>query len=226
MFDHVGIRVGDLDESRRFYELAGKPRAFILVGRDDFVSRRLHVGFGVTSREEVDAWWQRLVDAGYERDGEPGPRPQYTESYYGAFVVDPDGNSVEAVHHEHVHHGIDHLWLGTHDVAAAKAFYETIAPAVGLRLVRDEPGRVSFRSNGGSFTFVDDGREPTERVHVAFAAPDREAVERFHAAAVAAGYRDNGGPGERPQYHAGYFGAFVLDPDGHNIEAVSGGLQG
>jgi catechol 2,3-dioxygenase-like lactoylglutathione lyase family enzyme len=56
--------------------------------------------------------------------------------------------------------------------------------------------------------------------HVAFAAPDRAAVDRFHAAALTAGGRDNGGPGLRPHYHPDYYGAFILDPDGHNIEAV------
>src|SRR6185503_19398027 len=85
---------------------------------EDFVSRNLHVAFGVPSRDEVDAWWRRIVDAGYESAGEPGPRPQYGETYYGAFVLDPDGNSAEAVHHERSSHGVDHLWLGTRDVAA------------------------------------------------------------------------------------------------------------
>jgi catechol 2,3-dioxygenase-like lactoylglutathione lyase family enzyme len=86
--------------------------------------------------------------------------------------------------------------------------------------VHDAPDRFRFRGDGGSFTFVDDGGEPTERVHVAFAAPDQATVDRFHADALAAGYRDNGAPGPRPQYSASYYGAFVFDPDGHNIEAV------
>jgi catechol 2,3-dioxygenase-like lactoylglutathione lyase family enzyme len=99
VFDHVGIRVADFDASRRFYELAAKPREFIIVGGDDFVSRRLHVGFGVASRDGVDAWWRRLVDAGYDSGGEPGLRPEYSEGYYGAFVLDPDGHNIEAVFH-------------------------------------------------------------------------------------------------------------------------------
>jgi catechol 2,3-dioxygenase-like lactoylglutathione lyase family enzyme len=61
---------------------------------------------------------------------------------------------------------------------------------------------------------------PTENVHLAFAAPDRETVDGFHRVATAAGYRDNGPPGERAVYHPGYYAAFVLDPDGHNVEAV------
>jgi catechol 2,3-dioxygenase-like lactoylglutathione lyase family enzyme len=232
VFDHVAIRVSDGDASRRFYTLAlGEPgyddgewvlwHDFGLVEGAD-VARRLHVAFGVPDRAAVDAWWRRLVDAGYTSDGEPGARPQYNETYYGAFVLDPDGHSVEAVHHQaSVAAGIDHLWLRTRDVAAAKRFYETVAPVLGLRLVHDSPDRVRFAFTGrpGSFTFVGAG-EPTEHVHVAFSVPDLAAVEAFHAAALAAGYEDNGGPGERPQSAAGYYGAFVLDPDGHNVEAV------
>jgi predicted lactoylglutathione lyase len=62
--------------------------------------------------------------------------------------------------------------------------------------------------------------EPTKNVHIAFAARNREEVDEFHRLAIKAGYRDNGPPGERPIYHEGYYGAFVLDPDGNNIEAV------
>ena len=199
---------------------AHRPRAFILVDGDDFVSRRLHVAFGVPSRADVDAWWQRLIDTGYESDGDPGPRPQYSESYYGAFVRDPDGNGAEAVHRAGVNVGLDHLRFRTRDFAATRAFYDTIAPFVGLRVADEGPNRVLYLGDRSLLGFVDDGTEPTERVHVAFAAPDEDTVDRFHAAAIAAGYRDNGGPGERPQYHAGYYAAFVLDPDGHNIEAV------
>jgi catechol 2,3-dioxygenase-like lactoylglutathione lyase family enzyme len=71
----------------------------------------------------------------------------------------------------------------------------------------------------GSFTFVP-GEPLTEHVHLAFPAPDRATVDEFHRVALAAGYRDNGAPGERPHYHPGYYGAFVIDPDGHNVEAV------
>jgi catechol 2,3-dioxygenase-like lactoylglutathione lyase family enzyme len=235
VFDHVEIRVRDRDASHRFYTVAlGEPthdgdvtewRDFGLL-EEDFVSRNLHVAFGVPSREHVDAWWQRLVDAGYESDGKPGVRPEYSESYYGAFVLDPDGNSAESVHHAHSSSGIDHLWLGTRDVAAARAFYTAVAPVLGLRLVNDEPGRVRFRGDGASFTFVDDGRPVTERMHIAFSAPDEATVDAFHAAAIESGFRDNGQPGERPHYHPGYYGAFVLDPDGHNVEAVFHGRPG
>src|SRR5439155_19894514 len=107
----------------------------------------------------------------------------------------------------------------TRDVAAQKRFYETIAPVVGIELRRDETDRVAFRGDGGSMSFVT-GETPTENVHLAFAAPDNATVDEFHRVALAAGYRDNGAPGERLVYHPGYYGAFVLDPDGHNVEAV------
>ena len=89
----------------------------------------------------------------------------------------------------------------------------------GARLVHDSPERVRFSDGVGSFSFGH-GNEPTENVHVAFGVGDRAAVEEFHRVATAAGHLDNGAPGERLEYHPGYYAAFVLDPDGHNIEAV------
>ena len=231
MFDHVEIHVSDLAASRAFYgEALGLPTfegelvewgdfGIVAVDAEHPLTRRLHIAFGAESRAEVDAWWNRMTEAGYESDGEPGPRPQYSASYYGAFVVDPDGNSVEAVHHSTSRaREIDHLWLRTHDLAAAKSFYETVAPVVGITLCRDAPEWVLFSDGRGSFSFVEG--TPTEHVHFAFGVPDFDAVVRFHEAALAAGYRDNGAPGERPQYHPGYYGSFVLDADGHNVEAV------
>ena len=231
VFDHVELHVSDLAASRAFYgEALGLPTfegelvewgdfGIVAVDAEHPLTRRLHIAFGAESRDDVDAWWNRMTEAGYESDGEPGPRPQYSDSYYGAFVLDPDGNSVESVHHGTSHaREIDHLWLRTRDVAAAKRFYESVAPVVGITLRRDEPEWVLFSDGRGSFSFVEGA--PTEHVHLAFGVPDYGAVVRFHEAALAAGYRDNGAPGERPQYHPGYYGAFVLDPDGHNVEAV------
>ncbi|MFL5926870.1 MAG: VOC family protein [Gaiellaceae bacterium] len=114
---------------------------------------------------------------------------------------------------------MDHLWLRAREVAEAKRFYETIASVVGIRTTHDAPDRVQFSDGVGSFSFVAGG-EPTEHVHLAFGVGDIETVDAFHRAATAAGYADNGAPGERPEYHAGYYGAFVCDPDGHNVEAV------
>ena len=84
----------------------------------------------------------------------------------------------------------------------------------------DEPGRVQFTGEDYNFSLIDDERPLTENVHLAFTAGDTASVYAFHRAALDAGYRDNGAPGERPEYHRGYYGAFVLDPDGNNVEAV------
>jgi catechol 2,3-dioxygenase-like lactoylglutathione lyase family enzyme len=103
--------------------------------------------------------------------------------------------------------------------AAAKRFYETIAPYAGIRLADDTPERVQFRFDDGSFSLV--AGPPTEHVHLAFAAGDDATVDAFHRAARDAGYRDNGAPGERAEYHPAYHGAYVLDPDGNNVEVVN-----
>jgi catechol 2,3-dioxygenase-like lactoylglutathione lyase family enzyme len=115
---------------------------------------------------------------------------------------------------------IDHLWIRVADLAAARRFYETVAPHVGIRLTVDTPERARFVGENGSFSLIAGG-QPTENLHMAFGARENATVDAFHRAATEAGYRDNGAPGERPLYHAGYYGVFVLDPDGNNIEAVN-----
>src|SRR4051812_42368773 len=185
-----------------------------IVFDDGPVAERLHIAFYAPTRELVDAFHQAGVDAGFRSDGEPGPR-DYTPSYYGAFLLDPDGHSVEAVHlEENRRQGhVDHLWLRTPDASAIAAFYESVAPVMGFEVDRKSPEHTHVHTAGGSFSYIE-GEPQTKHVHIAFPAPDNATVEAFHAAAVAAGYADNGGPGERPQYHPGYYGAFVLDPDG------------
>lgn len=242
MFDHVQIAVSDLPASERFYRtvlsvLGVEPHHadsqlvewpgwdLAATDRDHPVTHGLHVGFRAPDRAAVDAFWRAGVDAGYRSDGEPGPRAEYHPDYYGAFLLDPDGNSIEALHGEpelRVPAGrIDHLWVRVGDLEASRRFYATIAPHAGLRLGDDEAGRVQFRGDGDSFSLIDDERPQTEHVHIAFRAGEDAAVREFHAAALAAGHEDNGAPGERPAYHPGYYGAFVLDPDGNNIEVVN-----
>jgi catechol 2,3-dioxygenase-like lactoylglutathione lyase family enzyme len=238
VFDHVEITASDRAASEAFYDLVlatlgaeklhsdeelAEWKDFSLVtasgGRQ--VTRRLHIGFVAPSHEHVDAFWHAGTEAGYRDDGAPGPRPQYRDDYYGAFLLDPDGNSAEAVHHGNMRVGgwIDHVWIRVADVAASRAFYETIAPHAGFRLKHAEPEHAQFAGTSGSFSLVKG--EPTEALHIAFPAADDEPVRRFHRAATELGYRDNGAPGERPVYHAGYYAAFVLDPDGNNVEVVN-----
>jgi catechol 2,3-dioxygenase-like lactoylglutathione lyase family enzyme len=142
--------------------------------------------------------------------------------YYGAFLLDPDGNSAEAVTFSEPREGdnvIDHLWIRVADVDASRRFYETIGRFAGIQLSTERPERVHFAGANRSFALVQG--EPTQNVHLAFPAADHATVEEFHRAATAAGYRDNGPPGERPVYHRGYYGAYVLDPDGNNVEVVN-----
>jgi catechol 2,3-dioxygenase-like lactoylglutathione lyase family enzyme len=236
VFDHVTISASDRGASERFYDTvlaaigvakdaSGEVYAewgdFSLAQAAGAVTRRLHIGFQASSRELVDAFWRAGVDAGYRDDGEPGPRPKYMDDYYGGFLLDPDGNSAEAVHHGELRGGsvIDHLWMRVADVAASRRFYETIAPRAGIHLVLDTPERPRFE--GGSSTFSLVAGEPTENLHMAFPATENATVDAFHRTGIEAGYRDNGGPGERAVYHPGYYGAYLLDPDGNNVEVVN-----
>jgi len=238
VFDHVTVRVSDRRASERFYdtvlgavgiertatsELGPEWNDFSLTAASAEIppTRGLHVGFGARSTGDVDTFWRAGLDAGFESDGEPGPRPIYGDDYYGGFLLDPDGNSVEAVHFEGSLTGaIDHLWIRVANVEASKRFYETIAPHAPIRLTTDTPERAQFTGEPGSFSVLS-GDHVTENLHMAFPASENQAVDDFHHAALEAGYRDNGGPGERPEYHQGYYGAFVLDPDGNNIELVN-----
>ena len=116
---------------------------------------------------------------------------------------------------------IDHIQLVVRDLAASRRFYEAVLKPLGI----------SIGGEGDSYFWADElfvssqdseaaQGQLTGRHHLAFQAADRAAVDAFHKAALAAGGTDNGAPGERPHYHPGYYGAFALDPDGNNIEAV------
>jgi catechol 2,3-dioxygenase-like lactoylglutathione lyase family enzyme len=116
---------------------------------------------------------------------------------------------------------LDHVTLGVSDFEQAKAFYDSALHPLGIeRLYAEGDGAAGYGANGKAFFWI--GRKGVLQTgaHVAFTAPDRETVDRFYKAALAAGGRDNGAPGLRPHYDPDYYGAFVLDPDGHNIEAV------
>lgn len=110
---------------------------------------------------------------------------------------------------------IDHVHLRAADLDAAKRFYRAALEALG----RADAIRESADHFNADELWIDRADGPVSRVHLAFQAPDRDTVARFHRACLAAGGRDHGAPGERP-YHRGYYAAFVLDPDGNNIEAV------
>ncbi|MGD9925343.1 MAG: VOC family protein [Pseudorhodoplanes sp.] len=122
---------------------------------------------------------------------------------------------------------LDHVGIPVSDFSRARAFYLSVLKPLGYDLVlevsSEETGGQShagFGSKGRPQFWIGTGKPIRGRVHFAFSAKTRDAVRAFHAAALKAGGRDNGEPGLRPHYHENYYGAFVLDPDGHNIEAV------
>jgi catechol 2,3-dioxygenase-like lactoylglutathione lyase family enzyme len=116
---------------------------------------------------------------------------------------------------------IDHVSVKTSDQAASRRFYEKALAPLGYEVLMEfEEGHVVGMGVGRKPDFWFSSGDASNPIHVAFSAPDRATVDAFHAAALAAGGKDNGAPGLRPEYHAGYYGAFVLDPDGNNVEAV------
>ena len=122
---------------------------------------------------------------------------------------------------------LDHIGLDVRDYAASKAFYEQALAPLGMRCIMEPvPNLGGFGADFPFFWIGERGRGPDSGTHVAFRAEDRETVDTFHEAALAAGGRDNGAPGPREIYHPTYYGAFVLDPDGNNIEAVFHGELG
>jgi predicted lactoylglutathione lyase len=237
VFDHVTIRVARRAESERFFDLVlatlgiQKSRSdehyaewgsFRIAQQSDEqpATRNLHVGFAARSREVVDAFWRAGIEGGFEDDGGPGERPQYSPTYYGGFLRDPDGNSVEAVHHAAVENRaeIDHLWIRVVELESSKLFYDRLAPYTGFELQRESQVRAQFVGARASFSLV--VGTPTQHVQLAFPASSNETVDAFHAAGLDAGYRDSGAPAERPDQHDGY-SAFLLDLDGNNVEVVN-----
>lgn len=126
---------------------------------------------------------------------------------------------------------IDHIGFPVSDLARSRAFYEAALAPLGISVIMEvsdemtggHGAHLGLGRDGNPFFWIGSGKPASKGVHVALAATDRAAVDAFHKAALAAGGQDNGAPGLRPDYHPGYYGAFVLDPDGNNIEAVNHG---
>jgi catechol 2,3-dioxygenase-like lactoylglutathione lyase family enzyme len=237
VIDHVTLRVSDFEASKTFYVTVLAPLGYALPWSDDEqravdwgdvsisqddkpLTENAHIAFAAKSREEVDAFYRAAMEAGYDDNGPPGERSTYHNDYYGAFVLDPDGNNIEAVFHGiDPAFGIDHLFVRVRDLEESRRFYESVSGpfSFGQWAIGSENDWVAFGRRTHSLWLTED--TPTENLHIAFAANSREEVDVFYETALKAGYRDNGPPGER-KYHKGYYGAFVLDPDGNNVEAV------
>ena len=118
---------------------------------------------------------------------------------------------------------IDHTGLTVSNVAKSKAFYGAALAPLGYTVLMEWEQHAGFGTPPKPDFWIGEGQPNVPPIHVAFRADSRAQVEAFYKAAIAAGGKDNGAPGLRPHYHANYYGAFVLDPDGHNIEAVCHG---
>jgi catechol 2,3-dioxygenase-like lactoylglutathione lyase family enzyme len=114
---------------------------------------------------------------------------------------------------------IDHVSVGVADLEGSKAFYEGALAPLGYSVLLEYPGVCGFGAEQKPDLWISE-RERSGPVHIALASPDRETVDAFHEAALGAGGIDNGPPGPRPHYHEHYYAAYVLDPDGNNLEAV------
>ena len=122
---------------------------------------------------------------------------------------------------------LDHIGFAVSDYKRSKAFYLAALKPLGITLLMEvgpeitgAEGHGGFGSEGKPYFWIGSGKALKGRLHVSFTAKDRASVDAFYAAAIKAGGKDNGEPGLRPHYHKDYYGAFVLDPDGHNVEAV------
>lgn len=115
---------------------------------------------------------------------------------------------------------IDHLGIAVSDYQTSKKFYSQCLAPLGIQLVMEVQGWGGFGKDGKPEFWFGPADQAHTQMHIAFSASSREEVDRFYQAALDAGASDNGAPGLRPEYHPHYYGAFVFDPDGHNIEAV------
>ncbi len=115
---------------------------------------------------------------------------------------------------------IDHIGVTVSDMPVSLAFFTKALKPLGIELVAEDNGWVGFGRDGKAEFWFGLDEHVTTRMHIAFAAKNREQVDQFYQAAIDAGAKDNGLPGVREQYHPNYYGAFVIGPDGHNIESV------
>jgi catechol 2,3-dioxygenase-like lactoylglutathione lyase family enzyme len=239
VFDHITLRVPDLAAATSAFAAAldqleieqttSTPSFsvwgnFAITQTDDEhpIARRIHIAFIAPAVAHVDRYAAAGIDAGFTDDGPAGPRPDHGDAYYAAFLRDPAGNRFEAVNRDgrRPSGNIDHVAIRVNNVEASTVFYSTIGTAAGLTIrgQTDDHAAFSLGESDGSLLMI--AGKPTQNAHIAFSGDDND-VRRFHADATAAGYRSNGEPGERPRYHPGYYSAYVLDPDGNNIEVVN-----
>lgn len=259
MFSHLTLGTNDAVRARRFYEAALAPLGLAPVHREkDAVAygvgaeaypwiwvmppydglpatwgNGVHVAFLAPDRAAVEAFHAAGLAAGGRDEGAPGLRPHYAEDYYAAYLRDPDGNKLQAVHYGkgrkvvEGQHALSHVTLGTNDLPRARAFFDEVLGQLGLERLFDEEGGTAYCRPGSQKPSIStrrpyDGRPASwcNGFHAAFLAESRGQVDAFHRAALACGGSDEGAPGLRPRYSPNYYGAYVRDPDGNKLQAV------
>jgi catechol 2,3-dioxygenase-like lactoylglutathione lyase family enzyme len=239
VFDHITLRVPDLAAATAAFAVAfdqleiektTETPSFSVWGNfaitqtdgEHPITQRIHIAFSAPTKAHVDRFARAGIDAGFADDGPDGPRPEHGDGHYATRVRDTAGNEFEAVHRDgrSPSGNIDHVAIRGNDVEALTAFYSTIGTAAGLTIRGQTADHAAFSVGESDGSLLVIAGEPTQNAHIAFSGDDED-VRRFHGEAIAAGYRSNGEPGERPRYHPGYYSAYVLDPGGNNIEVVN-----
>jgi catechol 2,3-dioxygenase-like lactoylglutathione lyase family enzyme len=264
MFSHITIGSNDMARSAAFYDAALAPLGIRAIPQThpDFrgyapggertapwvsicrpfdggpatPGNGFHVAWVADSADAVRAFHAAALAAGGTDEGAPGLRPHYAADYFGAYVRDPDGTKIQAVHFgEGRTQGpggrvLSHVCLPVDDPTAGAAFYAPVLAALGLERLTDEetPGEDCCFGHAGvqvPVVFIQrpfDGKPavPGNGQHAAFLAPSRAAVDAFHRAALAGGGVDDGAPGDRPHYGDPYYAAYVRDIAGNKIQAV------
>ncbi|MGI9464087.1 MAG: VOC family protein [Aestuariivirgaceae bacterium] len=198
-------------------------------------SNGYHIAFNAPDEETVDRFHAAALAHGGLDDGAPGLRPEYAPDYYGAYVRDPDGNKLQAVCYTSGRRAgrtgdiISHITIGHGDLERERAFYSAALAPLGITELPEEGDEVSAGFGLAGFelpvVYIQppfDGRPATRGngTHTAFAAPSREAVAKFHTAALAHGGTCDGPPGPRPHHSENYYAAYVLDQVGNKLQAV------
>ena len=198
-------------------------------------SNGFHIAFMAADQEAVDQFHKTALAHGGYDEGGPGLRPMYAPDYYAAYVRDPDGNKLQAVCYLDGRKAaatgdvISHITIGHADFERERSFYSAILAPLGMIELPDEAHDklAGFGSEGFQTPIVYIQRPFNGRpasfgngTHAAFSAPSRDAVDRFHAAALAHGGCSEGEPGLRPHYSANYYGAYIRDQVGNKLQAV------
>ena len=260
MLSHVTFGTQDVRRAKAFYEATLAPLGFSLQtdGRGYFAlstaadrypwvyvmkpfDRRpaswgngAHLALLAEDDAAVERFHETALANGGSDEGAPGLREQYSADYYAAYVRDPDGNKLQAVHYRNGRSeaanssGLSHFTVGSNDLVRSRDFYAAVLRPLGLvPTEEDDEDAVAYGVEGAELPVFYahlpfDGLPATwgNGTHAAFLAPNRAAVISFHAAALNAGGSDEGGPGPRPHYSPTYYAAYVRDPDGNKLQAV------